>query len=194
MARPREFEQDRVLERAMQLFWEKGYEATSVRELIAYVGISSSSLYATFGDKQDIYRAALERYRRIEYEQVRQLLSLSRPLCETLAGMFKDLIDSLMADAGHRGSFTLNAAVELGARDPVVAGLLREHFDDICALLADRLEAAQAGGEILTRQPALDLARHLLFGMYSLALIVKIYPDRERLATTAALTLTIVDC
>ncbi|WP_374687739.1 TetR/AcrR family transcriptional regulator [Promineifilum sp.] len=194
MARPKEFEQDAALERAMNLFWEHGYEATSIRDLIAYVGISSSSIYNTFGDKQDVYRAALERYRRIEYEQVRQLLAQPRPLCETLAGMFAELIDSLMADGGQRGSFTLNAAVELGARDPIVAGLLREHFDDICALLAGRLAAAQANDEIGARSPALDLARYLLFGMYGLALIVKVFPDRGRLETTAALTLAVLDC
>lgn len=194
MARPKEFEQDAALERAMNLFWENGYEATSIRDLIAYVGISSSSIYNTFGDKQDIYRAALERYRRIEYEQVRQLLARPRPLCETLAGMFAELIDGLMADEGRRGSFTLNAAVELGARDPIVAGLLREHFDDICALLAERLAAAQASGEIDARHPALDLARYLLFGMYGLGTIIKVFPDRARLETAAALTLAVLDC
>lgn len=194
MARPKEFEQDAALERAMNLFWENGYEATSIRDLIAYVGISSSSIYNTFGDKQDIYRAALERYRRVEYEQVRQLLAVSRPLCETLADMFAELIDDLIADEGRRGSFTLNAAVELGARDPIVAAVLREHFDDICALLAERLAAAQANGEMDARYPALDLARYLLFGMYSLGMIVKVYPNRARLEAMAALTLAILDC
>jgi len=194
MARPKEFEQDAALERAMNLFWENGYEATSIRDLIAYVGISSSSIYNTFGDKQDIYRAALERYRRVEYEQVRQLLAVPRPLRETLAGMFAELIDDLIADEGRRGSFTLNAAVELGARDPIVAAVLREHFDDICALLAERLAAAQANGEMDARYPALDLARYLLFGMYSLGMIVKVYPNRARLEAMAALTLAILDC
>jgi TetR/AcrR family transcriptional repressor of nem operon len=107
--------------------------------------------------------------------------------------MFAELIEMLLVD-GTRGSFTLNAAVELGGRDPEIAAQLREHFDDICALLTGRLSAAQASGEISNRHNAVDLARYLLFGIYSLATMVKVYPDRSRLERMATLLLTILDC
>jgi AcrR family transcriptional regulator len=62
MGRPREFDTDAALEKAMRLFWAKGYEGTSVADLTETLGISKPSLYAAFGDKQSLFRAALERY------------------------------------------------------------------------------------------------------------------------------------
>lgn len=193
MARTKAFDEYVALDRAMALFWEQGYEATSVRDLIARAGISSSSLYATFGDKHEIYGAALERYRALEREQFAALLSESQAVRPTLSGMFAGLIDTLMTQDGYWGSFTLNAAIELGGRDPAVTSQLREHFDDVCDLLAERLAEAQAHGEIPTRHVAADLARYLLFGLYSLAAMVKIYPDRVFLEKMAALTLAVLD-
>src|ERR1700675_3846645 len=62
MGRPREFDTDAAMEKAMRLFWAKGYEGTSVADLTGTLGISRPSLYAAFGDKQSLFRAALERY------------------------------------------------------------------------------------------------------------------------------------
>jgi len=112
---------------------------------------------------------------------------------EALAGLFAGLVASLMADPARRGTFTLNAAIELGGQDEAVTDQLRQHFDDICALLAPRLAAAQAAGEVADRFNADDLARFLLFGLYGLGMIVKVYPDRANLERTAAVTLAVLD-
>jgi TetR/AcrR family transcriptional repressor of nem operon len=177
----------------MALFWEQGYEASSVRELTSRTGVSSSSLYAAFGDKHDIYGAALARYRAIEREQFAAQLAASQAIRPTLAAMYAGLIDDLLADEDNRGSFSLNAAIELGGRDLAITAQLREHFDDIAGLLAGRLAAAQEGGEISGRHTAADLAQFLLLGVYSLATLVKIDPDRARLERMAKLFLAILD-
>jgi len=65
MARTREFDEEKVLEAAMQLFWEKGYEATSLSDLTARMGIQRPSIYSTFGDKKELFEAALRRYKKI---------------------------------------------------------------------------------------------------------------------------------
>lgn len=193
MARTRAFDETEALDRAMALFWEQGYEASSVRALTSRTGISSSSLYATFGDKRDIYAAALARYRVIERDQFAVLLASSEAVRPTLGRMYAEVIDDLLADEDNRGSFSLNAAVELGGRDPDITAQLREHFNDIAGLLAERLRTAQSSGEIAGQRAAEDLAQYLLFGVYSLAMIVKIYPDRARLARMAELFLAILD-
>ena len=139
MARPKEFDESRALVDAMGLFWERGYEATTMRDVAARAGLALSSLYATFESKHALYLAALAEYRRTEREQVVRLLAAPRPVREALADLYKRLIANLTADPARRGSFTLNAAIELGGQDEAVPGQLREHFDDICALLAPPL-------------------------------------------------------
>ena len=77
MARPREFERDVVLDRAMHVFWSRGYEATSIRHLVARMGIQRGSLYATFGDKRALFFAAIDHYDRVV--TARLLATLEEP-------------------------------------------------------------------------------------------------------------------
>lgn len=193
MARRKGFDEEWALEQAMNLFWRQGYEATSVRDLINGLGISSSSLYATFGDKRDVYLAALARYRHRELDQVRLTLAESASARETIGRFFMGLIDALLADETQRGSFTLNAAVERGAIDQDVAEQLRRHFDDLTDLLADFLAGAQSRGEIPADHDPEDLARYFLHGLYSLATVARLYPDRERMIRIAGLTMSALD-
>lgn len=193
MARPKAFDEDHALVGAMDLFWQKGFEATSVRDLTGRLGISSSSLYATFGDKHDVYLEALARYRELELADVRRVLETADGPREALERFFESLIASLLADADQRGSFTLNAAVELGGRDEAVTEQLRAHYEDITHVLTVYLEAGQASGEVARQHAAVDLARFVLHGLYSLATVVKVFPDRAYLQNIAALTLSVLD-
>ena len=194
MARTKAFDETAVIDRALAMFWEQGYEATSVRDLLNHTGISSSSLYASFGDKHDLFCAALDRYRAIEREQFAAILTASQAIRPTLNDLYAALIDTLLLDDGSRGSFTLNAAIELGGRDSPVLDRLRQHFTDISAILEGRLSAAQASGEINATQPAADLAHYSLFGLYTLATMARIYPDRALLESMAKMHLAILDC
>ena len=194
MARTKAFDETEVIDRALAMFWQQGYEATSVRDLLSHAGISSSSLYATFGDKHELFCAALDRYRALEREQFATILADSQAIRPTLNDLYATLIDTLLLDDGSRGSFTLNAAIELGGRDLPVLDRLRHHFDDVCGMLASRLAEAQARGEINAVTPAADLARYLLFGLYSLATMARIYPDRKLLEGMAGMLMAILDC
>lgn len=193
MARTKAFDQTVALDQAMTLFWERGYEATSVRDLITTTGISTSSLYNAFGDKREIYIAALERYRQAERRRFEEMLASPEPVRRMLAGLFDDLIDILSADDGAKGSFTLNAAIELGGRDAGVTAELRDHFDDLSGLLAERLAEAQRQGEIAPRFAPLDWARYVLFSLYSLATMAKVYDGRAGLDKMAEIVLATFD-
>lgn len=194
MARTKAFDETQAIDHAMDLFWAQGYEATSIRELATGSGIGISSLYNAFGDKRDLYGAALDRYREMERAQFAAILAASENVRPTLRVLFADLIDTVLGEEGSRGSFTLNAAVELGGRDPLVTAQLRAHFDDLAEMLAGPLAEAQTRGEISgTRSPA-DLANYLLIGLYCLAALAKIYPDRARLEGLAGMILGILDC
>jgi TetR/AcrR family transcriptional repressor of nem operon len=193
MARHREFDREEVLEKAMRLFWAEGYDATSVRTLLTHLGISSSSLYATFGGKHDLYLAALARYRAREHEEMRALLADAASPRAALAGLFSSLAELMLQDGSRRGSFTLNAAVERGTHDAAVAAQLRAHFDELTELMTDFLAEAQEQGKIDGAAQPRELARFFLQTLYSLATFVKVYPDRERMETITRVALTVLD-
>lgn len=188
MARTREFDKTEVLEQALDLFWRQGYEATSVRDLTAALGISSSSLYAAFGDKHAVYLQALAHYRQQELEVVAAHLATDAPALPTVEQFLSTAIDTLLAGAPG-GSFTLRAAVELGTRDEAVAEQLREHLIDLSDRLAAYLYEAQARGEIDDRFAPDDLAHYLLHNLYSLGTMAAVVPNQFTLRRLAAITL-----
>lgn len=193
MARLKAFDQDDVLDRAMRLFWQQGYEATSIRDMLAHVGISSSSLYETYGDKHALYLAALAHFRQIEYDLIQTQLTKSSSAKEVIRHWYTQLIDDLLADPYHRGSFTVNAAIEMGTRDPEVAAELQAHFDEVTASLAAFLRAGQQRGDV---RPGLDpvaLAQFFLSTLFGIAVQVKIYPSRPLLENIATAALGILD-
>jgi TetR/AcrR family transcriptional repressor of nem operon len=192
MARQKTFDEDDVLADAMSLFWKCGYEATSIRDLTGHLGISNSSLYATFGDKHEVFLAALARYREIEFEHVRETLRSAESVRDALGQIFSELISNLLADENRRGSFTLNAAVELGGRDPAVTAQLQAHFDDITLLLASHLADGQTKGEITLAHKPADMAQFVLNSLFSLAGVAKVNPNRTYMETIARLTLAII--
>jgi len=111
MPRPREFDLDAVLDRAMQQFWEDGYERTSVQDLVEATGLSRSSLYETFGSKHDLYLAALDRYRNRETKQlIEQLEDGTSPL-DCIRSVFDRARTACTQDDGL-GCFVVNAAME----------------------------------------------------------------------------------
>ncbi|HAE58559.1 MAG TPA: hypothetical protein DCG54_03375 [Anaerolineae bacterium] len=192
--RSKEFDQETVIEQAMQLFCQKGYTATSIRDLVAHLGVSSSSLYGTFGDKDAIFVLALKRHSHMEREMLRQVLS--QPNSEPkviLMQMFQALIDSLLADELPGGSLTLKASVELENRKPEVTAILAEHTEETAALFTEFLAKAAQAGQINLRQPAGDVAHYILFNFFNLNFLAKVNLDRACLENYVRLVLSVLD-
>src|ERR1041385_4893582 len=117
MARPREFDADSALESAMQVFWAKGYEATSLDDLCAATGLSRSSLYGAFGDKRDLLLRSLDRYSERGSARIAATLEKAATLREGLAAVLNEFIDQIVAGPGRRGCFVGNCAAELARHD-----------------------------------------------------------------------------
>ena len=119
MARPRKFDPDSALARAMEAFWARGYEGTSLADLVAATGLNKGSLYATFGDKQRLYLAAIERYERANVEgTVAMLRDAADPAAAVAA-----VLDAVIAAAerrDRRGCLLCNASVDRAPYDPAV--------------------------------------------------------------------------
>jgi TetR/AcrR family transcriptional repressor of nem operon len=193
MARPREFDVAAALDRAMQVFWAKGFEATSLDDLCEATGLGRSSLYAAFGDKHDLYLRALDRYEEASAVRLNEILTRPVPVREAIATFVNRLIDDIVSGSGRRGCFIGNCAAELARHDRDAAIRVRRSLDRIEAAFRDALGRAKARGEIGAKADVAALARFLTAGIQGLRLIGKANPERAVLNDIAGVMLRCVD-
>src|SRR5712692_11429413 len=117
MPRPRSFDEDAVLDQAVQLFWERGYEGTSLADLETHIGLGRQSLYNAFGDKQTLFLKALERYQRAVMEKVLAHLNASGAGLDAIRAFFKATVESLTAAGPRRACLVANTILERGSQD-----------------------------------------------------------------------------
>lgn len=193
MARTREFDEDEVLEQAMQVFWRRGYQATTVADLLAAMGLSKSSFYETFGTKRDLLLTALARYAGSGMSGlIAPLLEdgASRPQIEkTLAKMVRH---ARSAD-GRRGCLVNNTLGEVAPNDAVVFKATREVLEQLEAILTAVVARGQKRGEIARRESARALARFLANTIGGLNLAAKARPDRQTLDDIVRVALGALD-
>jgi TetR/AcrR family transcriptional repressor of nem operon len=150
MARPREFDEDKVLELAVEQFWERGYEATSIRDLAQAMGLTTASIYNAFGDKRAVYRRALDFY--VERSFVDRVGRFeTRPPRLAISAFFHEIIERSLNDAKRKGCMLVNSALEVAPHDEefqrVVAGVLVQ----VEAFFLRCLERGQEDGSIGNR-------------------------------------------
>ena len=187
MARPREFDPDVALKRAMAVFWAKGYAATSTDDLLKAMKIGRQSMYDAFGGKPRLYREALERY---QLESVAGHLERLRSGASPLAGIEALMAGLIPADDDQRrlGCMGVGSAAEFGTTDACLVELRARNGAVLFEALVERLRAAQSIGEI---DPELDLsltARFLQTTMQGLQLAARSGADFTSLKDLAAFT------
>ena len=190
MARPREFDETAVLDAAMQCFWQRGYEATSVRDLIAQTGLTSASLYNAFGDKRALYQTALERYVAASIDDRIQRCEALPPY-EGVAAFFAEIIRRSVADRDHKGCMMVNAVLDAAGDDAALRRELVAVLRRIEAFFLRRVMAGQADGSIAATVTAEALARHLLAVLLGVRVLARVRPERALLegAVEAALAM-----
>lgn len=189
MARPREFDADAALERAMQAFWAKGFKATSLDDLCAATGLSRSSLYAAFGGKRALLHRTLDRYEGQALARIATALARPVPVREAIASFVRDLIDGIVSGPGRRGCFIGNCAAELARSDRGTAARVRLSLDRVEGLFRDALARGQARREIAANADIESLARFIVSGIQGLRLVGKANPDRAALESIASIML-----
>ena len=177
MARSKEFDPDAVLERALELFWAKGYEATSIADLVEHLGIGRASLYATYGSKRELYRKALDRY--VRRAGPVEIVSQPGPVLPALRALI-DYYLELPHRSPNRGCMVTNAAMECAAADPDVARTVSRAWSAIEGALLAALIRGQAQGEISKDKDPRVLAQLLLVFVQGLIVVGQGDPDPER--------------
>lgn len=193
MARPREFDTDAALERAMEVFWSKGYEAASLDALCDAMALSRSSVYAAFGDKRALLLRSLTHYMDGGSERIGKALSSRLPVRTAIAGLLDAFIDAIIAGPGRRGCFLGNCAAELARDDGEAMAIVREGLRRNEARFRDALAAAQARGELKREADVAALARFLTAAIQGLRLVGKVNPDRRTLQDIARVMLNCLD-
>ncbi len=180
MPRAKCFDREEALQKAMRAFWARGYEATSIQDLVDCMGINRGSLYDTFGDKHQLFLAALDQYTDS---------SLTRGLALREDGsailILKDYLYSFMyrtlGDPEKRGCFVTNTTVERSSYDEQCAKKLREYYDSVETDLTFLIERGQVSGEIKNRRPAAELASFFVGVMQGIRVLGKVRPEETAL-------------
>jgi AcrR family transcriptional regulator len=180
MGRPREFDTDAALEKAMRLFWAKGYEGTSVADLTDALGISRPSLYAAFGDKQSLFRAALERYAAGPAGYVDT--AIAQPTARKVAEhLLRGAADLQASSRNPGGCLTVNGAIACGDEAEPVRQALNAHRTAGVALLRHRFEQAKALRDLPKDSDPAALARFVAAVVYGMAVLASGGASRQEL-------------
>lgn len=178
MARPREFDETAVLDAAVQCFWARGFEATSVRDLAEGMGMTSASLYNAFGDKRCLYQQALNHYLDQTVRDRVSRLEASLPPREAIARFFDEVIARSLCDRQRRGCMLVNTALELAPHDADFRRVVANELKQIEAFFQRCIHAGQLSRVIPADQPADDMARLLLSVLLGIRVLARSRPQR----------------
>ncbi len=170
VGRPREFDEEKVLQSAMDAFWRKGYEATSLSDLCACTGLNKGSLYQSFGDKHSLFMRALEHYSETEFRHVASVVFQSESPLENIRAVMHNVVDHTNDDCG---CLMINSLVELAPHDPVVLEALQKLRDERLRMMSDLVQKAIDAGEIKSGETAHELAVRLMVTLAGIAATVK---------------------
>lgn len=192
MARTREFDEEKVLEAAMQLFWERGYEATSLSDLTSRMGIQRPSIYSTFGDKKELFEAALRRYTTSRAADIRARLQSHVSVKQAFATFFEEVIQAEYTKDLSNGCFCINTMVELAPHDERFEVLTREHQLYLAVIFQETIERGVQAGELEAGTDAKSLAQALIVSLIGLTVMMKSQPQRSFVDNAIAATLTLL--
>jgi TetR/AcrR family transcriptional repressor of nem operon len=182
--RPRDFDEGQALDSAMRAFWDRGYHATSIAELVEATGVHRNSLYATFGDKKTLFLAALDSYIDGAMKRFEEQLAAPRPALDALRDALIHYARIIATPSGPRGCFVTNTAIELLPQERDVATHIRGGFKGMVSLLESTVRRGQQEGSIARQFDAHTIALYL----YSFGQGLRVM---GRVATMADLTPTL---
>lgn len=192
MARPREFDEKKALNDALDLFWEKGYEATTVADLAKRMGINRPSLYAAFGDKRGLFESALNVYQQRFLDKLQDVLKKNGSGYQGIEAVFAQFVESAKNRTAQRGCFFINSITELAAHDEYVATRGREFQEKISRLFEDALTYGMRTGEIPFHSDVSSISHFLTIALVGLNVVIKAAPDEKTVRNSVHVILSTV--
>ena len=189
MARKKEFDEDELLEKATNLFWRKGYHATSAQDLVDELKINRSSLYNTYSDKKTLFQKALKKYQQQQTNAMVDMLNKTDDPEKAIKQVFDGLVKESCEDDIARGCFMVNTAVEIAGQDPEIGALVHANNKSVEDALTSIIEKGQKMGQFSTKNTARSYARFLFGNINALRVIARSGADRSALNDVAAIAL-----
>ena len=184
----KKFEPEAALEKAMQVFWARGYEAASLAELLDNMGISRKSMYDTFGNKQSLFLKALEHYAQTRLRQIREQLLLSGSPLSNIEQLLKDMQVTHGA-SGSTGCLLGTCTADFNTDDVEIAPVLRSYFNRLENIYYEAISQAQTAGELNPKVNPRDLARMLLCTTQGMALVGRVIDNETIPQSVVSMTI-----
>jgi TetR/AcrR family transcriptional repressor of nem operon len=193
MARTKDFDEDEVLAKAVSLFWYKGYNGTSMQDLVDGLGISRSSLYDTYGDKHTLFIKALESYKESATGKMCNVVTNTASAREAIKQLLEITTNELVGDCQNKGCFMTNAAIEVAPHDKQVSDIICQNDQQIEDAFCKAIEKGQKSGEIASKQDARSLARFIINNVKGMRVSAKSAADKVVFDDIMKLTLSVLD-
>lgn len=191
MARNKEFDEKEVLKKAMEVFWEQGYEKTSMQDLVDHMGIHRRSIYDTFGDKRTLFLSSLTYYEEFITNETKKKLEQDLPTKQVIREVFKLVLNTGVDNP--KGCLTVNTAVELSLLDEGIAQTITNMFSRTENLIYNLLIQGQNKGEISDELDPEILSLYLHNTLVGLRVLVKTNYNTKKLESMIDLTLSVLD-
>ncbi|ACO29688.1 TPA: TetR/AcrR family transcriptional regulator [Bacillus cereus] len=192
MARLREFDEEKALDAAMQLFWEKGYAATSLSDLTAKMEIQKPSLYSAFGDKESLFEAALRRYTNLHAANIRTKLQNEQSVKEAIRTFFENMVEEEYKKDFSKGCFCINTMVELAPHNEKFEVLTREHQMYLTVVFQELITKGIQSGELQSDLNAKAVAQTLVTSLIGLTVLMKSRPERSVIDNSVSVIVSLV--
>ncbi|MBJ8083416.1 TetR/AcrR family transcriptional regulator [Bacillus wiedmannii] len=192
MARLREFDEEKALDAAMQLFWEKGYAATSLSDLTAKMEIQKPSLYSAFGDKEGLFEAALRRYTNLHAANIRTKLQNEQSVKEAIRTFFENIVEEEYKKEFSKGCFCINTMVELAPHNEKFEVLTREHQMYLAVIFQELITKGIRSGELQNDLNAKAVAQTLVTSLIGLTVLMKSRPERSVIDNSISIIVSLV--
>jgi len=193
MARHKEFDRDEALHKAMEVFWARGYNATSIQDLVEHMRINRQSIYDTFGDKHALYLQSLDHYCQVEGCKAIELLESSASIKKAVRKLFMEVVDGSVGATEQRGCFAGNAMSELAGRCKATADRTNSNMAVMEGALYRALLRGKKAGELKALSEPRAVARFLYSSLQGLVLMSKATQDRKTLEDVVKVTLSVLD-
>ncbi len=193
MPRVKQFDEEEVLQKAVLIFWRKGYYNTSIQDLVDFLGVNRASLYNTFGGKKKLFDKAFEQYRKVNHEGFTNFLNTQENVKDALRMVFTKIINDDCSDKDRKGCLIANTTTELLPTDKKLQKLITQHKLNTEKAFFDLLSRGVKKGQISKDTDLETISRLLYTLMTGLRVVSKTKPTFEESMTSVEAVLELLD-